>query len=140
MSSFRDQSRWARFHLVDGHEESGALVLATAVLRQMREPAVELRGGTLGDALGICWFLRDVPGVRTMRHGGSAHDQFAELLMVPERDFAIAPLRCAGPNGISSTRRWSAGRWSTTSAWRPGPGAAATRPRPGTRVRRNLRE
>lgn len=110
VSSVRDQSRWARFHLVDGHEESGALVLPTAVLRQMREPAVELRGGTLGDALGICWFLRDVPGVPTMRHGGSAHDQFAELLMVPERDFAIASLRSAGPNGIPFNQavvRWA---------------------------------
>jgi CubicO group peptidase (beta-lactamase class C family) len=110
VSSVRDQLRWARFHLGDGHAESGALVLPTTVLRQMREPTVELRGSTLGDALGICWFLRDVAGVRTVGHGGSAHGQFAELLMVPERDFAIVSLSNAGPNGIPFNQavvRWA---------------------------------
>ena len=55
----------------------------------MKEPTVALRGSTLGDAIGICWFLRDVDGVRTVGHGGSANGQFAELLTVPERDFAV---------------------------------------------------
>jgi len=110
VSSVRDQLRWARFHLGDGRAENGQPVLPPDVLRRMREPTVELRGSTLGDALGICWFLRDVGGVRTVGHGGSGHGQFAELLIVPERDFAVVSLTNAGPNGIPFNQavvRWA---------------------------------
>jgi hypothetical protein len=69
-------------------------------LQRMKEPTVALRGSTLGDALGIGWFLRDVDGVRTVGHGGSANGQFAEFLTVPERSFAVVALSNAGPGGI----------------------------------------
>jgi hypothetical protein len=72
------------------------------VLHQMKEPTVALRG--------ICWFLRDVDGVRTVGHGGSANGQFAELLTVPERDFAVVSLSNAGPHGIPFNQavvRWA---------------------------------
>lgn len=110
VSSARDQLRWARFHLGDGRAAGGQRVLPSAVLRQMREPTVALLGSTLGDALGIGWFLRDVDGVRTVGHGGSAHGQFAELLTVPEREFAVVAMANAGPNGIpfnQSVVRWA---------------------------------
>ena len=76
----------------------------------MKEPTVALRGSALGDAIGICWFLRDVDGVRTVGHGGSANGQFAELLIVPERDFAVVALSNAGPDGIPFNQaivRWA---------------------------------
>jgi len=110
VSSARDQLRWARFHLGDGRAESGEQVLPVKMLQQMKEPTVELRGSTLGDAFGICWFLRDIDGVRTVGHGGSAHGQFAELLIVPERNFAVVSLANAGPNGIPFNQavvRWA---------------------------------
>jgi CubicO group peptidase (beta-lactamase class C family) len=88
VSSASDQLKWARVHLSDDS------------LRRMREPTVTLRASTLGDALGIAWFLRDVDGVRTIGHGGSANGQFAELLIVPERNFAVVVAANAGPNGI----------------------------------------
>jgi len=74
-------------------------LLAPEVLRQMRVPTVELQGGTLGDAVGICWFLRDVDRVRTVGHGGSANGQFAELQLVPDRNVAVVALSNAGPDG-----------------------------------------
>lgn len=98
-SSVADLLRWARFHLGDGRAQDGTQVLPAGMLRRMREQTVELRGSTLGDAIGICWFLRDVDGVRTAGHGGSANGQFAELLIVPERDFAVVALSNAGPDG-----------------------------------------
>jgi len=52
----------------------------------------------MGDAVGIGWFLRDVDGVRAVGHGGSANGQFAELLTVPERGFAVAVASNAGPD------------------------------------------
>jgi CubicO group peptidase (beta-lactamase class C family) len=105
VSSVADQLRWARFHLGDG-----APVLPAGVLRRMREPTVELRGSSLGDAFGLCWFLRDVDGVRTAGHGGSANGQFAELLLVPDRDFAVVSLANGNPGGIPANRavlRWA---------------------------------
>ncbi|MFF7354845.1 serine hydrolase domain-containing protein [Streptomyces filipinensis] len=94
VSSASDLLRWARFQLGDGEG-----VLATESLRRMQEPTVALRGSTLGDAFGIGWFLRDVEGVRTVGHGGSGNGQFAELLLVPGRDFAVVSLANAGPDG-----------------------------------------
>jgi CubicO group peptidase (beta-lactamase class C family) len=98
-SSVAEQLRWARFHLGDGRAHSGAQVLPAELLRRMKEPTVALRASTLGDALGIGWFLRDVDGVRTIGHGGSAYGQFAELLIVPERNFAVVAMSNAGPDG-----------------------------------------
>jgi CubicO group peptidase (beta-lactamase class C family) len=109
VSSAADQLRWARFHLGDGRADSGARVLPTEVLQQMRQPTVALRASTLGDAIGIGWFLREVDGVRTVGHGGSANGQFAELLTVPERDFAVVALSNAGPDGTNCNQtivRW----------------------------------
>jgi CubicO group peptidase (beta-lactamase class C family) len=109
-SSVSDQLRWARFHLGDGTAESGTRVLPARTLRQMRERTVELRGSSLGDAFGICWFLRDVNGVATVGHGGSGNGQFAELLIVPERNFAVTVMSNAGPEGVACNRdvvRWA---------------------------------
>ena len=109
-SSVADQLRWARFHLGDGRAESGARVVPAELLDRMKQPTVELRGSTLGDAIGICWFLRDVDGVHTVGHGGSANGQFAELLTVPERNFAVVSVSNAGPDGIPFNQaivRWA---------------------------------
>lgn len=109
-SSVSDLLSWARFHLGDGRAESGVRVLPAEVLHRMKEPTVALRGSSLGDAFGICWFLRDVNGVRTVGHGGSANGQFAELLLVPERNFAVVSLSNAGPGGIPFNQavvRWA---------------------------------
>ena len=109
-SSVADLLRWARFHLGDGRADSGERVLPAEMLHRMKEPTVALRGSTLGDALGIGWFLRDVDGVRTVGHAGSANGQFAEFLTVPERDFAVVALSNAGPDGIPFNQavvRWA---------------------------------
>ncbi|MEU6665273.1 hypothetical protein [Streptomyces sp. NPDC046727] len=75
----------------------------------MRERTVELRGSSLGDGFGIGWFLREVDGVRTIGHGGSGNGQFADRVIVPERDFAVVAL-AAGPDGyvlIQAVARWA---------------------------------
>ncbi|GAA3017337.1 serine hydrolase domain-containing protein [Streptosporangium longisporum] len=111
VSSVAEQLRWARFHLGDGRAESGARVLPAELLRRMKEPTVALRASSLGDALGIGWFLREVDGVRTVGHGGSANGQFAEFLTVPERGFAVVAVSNAGPDeGLAFNR--AAVRWA----------------------------
>ena len=109
-SSVTDLLRWARFHLGDGRAENGVRILPADTLHRMKEQTVALRGSTLGDAFGICWFLREVGGVHTVGHGGSANGQFAELLTVPERNFAVVSLSNAGPDGIPFNQaivRWA---------------------------------
>jgi CubicO group peptidase (beta-lactamase class C family) len=109
-TSVADLLRWARFHLGDGRAANGAQVLPTHVLQQMKEPTAQLRASNLGDAIGIGWFLRDVDGVRTVGHAGSANGQFADLLLVPERNFAVVSLSNASPGGIPSNQaviRWA---------------------------------
>ncbi len=98
----------------------------------MKEPTVELRGSSLGDAFGIAWFLRDVDGVRTVGHGGSTNGQFAELLIVPERDFAVVSLSNAGParHPVQPGRR-ALGAGALPGRGRAGPGADPTRRRVG---------
>ena len=109
-SSVADLLRWARFHLGDGRAAGGERILPAAVLQRMQEPTTKLVGSNLGDAIGIGWFLRDVDGVRTVGHGGSTNGQFAELLLVPERAFAVVALSNAGSDGIlfnQAVVRWA---------------------------------
>lgn len=110
VSSVADQLRWAKFHLGDGRTQDGVRVLPAELMRLMKEPTVALRASTLGDAIGIGWFLRDIGGVHTVGHGGSANGQFAELLLVPERDFAVVAMSNAAPDGIPCNQaivRWA---------------------------------
>ncbi|MEW2354321.1 serine hydrolase domain-containing protein [Spirillospora sp. NPDC029432] len=98
IGSVADLLRWARFHLSYGRSDTGARVMPAQVLHQMQQPTVELRGTSLGDATGIGWFLRDTDGVRIVEHGGSARGQFADLRLVPERDFAVVVASNEGPD------------------------------------------
>jgi len=109
-SSVSDQLRWARFHLGTGRAESGEHVLPAEAVHQMQEPTAKLMSSSLGQAVGVSWFLRDIDGVRTIGHGGSANGQFADLLIVPERSFAVVALCNAGPDGIPFNQeiiRWA---------------------------------
>lgn len=98
-STARDLVRWARFQLGDGRAESGERIVSAEALQAMRRQTVELRGSSLGDGFGICWFLREIDGVATFAHGGSSVGQFADFIAVPEHDFAIAVTTNAEPGG-----------------------------------------
>jgi CubicO group peptidase (beta-lactamase class C family) len=77
--------RYARAHLPG----EGDLLAAQsrAAMQAAQAPA-----GNFADAVGISWMLRDIGGVRTVRHGGATHGQMAELVLAPERGFALAIL------------------------------------------------
>ncbi|TDW15252.1 serine hydrolase domain-containing protein [Kribbella kalugense] len=105
VTTVSDLLRWARFHLGDGDG-----LLPAHVLHGMRDQTIALRASTLGDGFGICWFLKTIDGVRTIGHGGSGNGQFAELLVVPERNFAIVSLTNGGPDGYTFNQtvvRWA---------------------------------
>ena len=109
-ASAPDTIAWARFHLGDGRAADGTPVLATGLLELMKRPTARMPGSALGDAMGIAWMLRDVDGVRLVEHGGDTIGQHSQLLMVPERDFALVLLTNCGPNGpqlIDELQRWA---------------------------------
>lgn len=113
-SSGSDLLRWARFHLGDGRADSGERVLPAELLHRMQQPSAVLRGSNMGHAVGICWFLRVIDGVPSVGHGGSTNGQFAELLLVPDRDFAVVSLCNAAPAGIPCNQaivRWALGEY-----------------------------
>ncbi len=104
-SSVADLLRWAQFHLDAGATRDGEQLVPAAAMRRMQTPTAPLTGSTLGDAIGLGWFLREVDGVRLVGHAGSANGQFAELHLVPDRDVAVVALSNAGPDaGLAFNR------------------------------------
>ncbi|MER7173545.1 serine hydrolase domain-containing protein [Streptomyces mesophilus] len=96
VSTVSDVLRWSRFHLSDGKG-----LLTREELGRMREQTIAVRASSMGDGIGIGWYLRTVGGVLTAGHGGSGNGQFAEHLLVPERNFAVAALANGGPDGYT---------------------------------------
>jgi len=83
-----DMLRYARFHLGDG-QAGGQSLLAPDSLAAMHRPAFPAANG---EFVGVSWFVRDVGGVRIVRHGGATNGQQATLQMAPDRRFAILAL------------------------------------------------
>ncbi|MEO6115201.1 MAG: serine hydrolase domain-containing protein [Pseudolysinimonas sp.] len=109
-SAVTDQLRLARLHLADGRTLDDTQLIPAERVRNMRVPSTPLIGSSLGDAIGLCWFLRGLDGVQLVGHGGSTNGQFAEMLLAPERNFAIVSLSNAGPDGIPFNQavvRWA---------------------------------
>lgn len=87
-STAKDMLRWARF-TSDGRDDEGQERLSLAsreLLRELRVPA------EVDDFVGLCWFTRDLEGVRLMWHGGSMRYQQSRLIIAPERGFAFIAL------------------------------------------------
>ncbi|RMI34835.1 serine hydrolase domain-containing protein [Nocardia stercoris] len=110
-SSVADVLRLARLHLRDGRTDDGVRLLPADLVRQMREPTVEVPNSSLADAFGICWFLKEIAGTATFGHGGSTNGQFTDLLIVPGHDFAITVATNEGPDGgmavIKAVTAWA---------------------------------
>jgi CubicO group peptidase (beta-lactamase class C family) len=105
-----DLVAWARFHMGDGKASDGTGILAAPLLHRMQEPTADARGSALGHWVGISWLLRDVEGVRLVGHDGGTNGQLASLLMVPERNWALAILTNGAPGGsplIREVQRWA---------------------------------
>ena len=90
ISNVHDQLRYARFHLGDGATAAGTRLLTPETMAFMQTPLAS--AGSLADAVGVSWLLKDVAGTRLVMHGGATHGQMSAFVMVPERDFAITVL------------------------------------------------
>jgi CubicO group peptidase (beta-lactamase class C family) len=94
ISSVRDQLRYAAFHLGDGTAQDGTRVLTNKSLVAMRSNPGP--GGTLNvelDGMGVTWRLRpSAEGAQIVQHGGVLAGQYSDIIMVPERGFALTVL------------------------------------------------
>ena len=87
--SLSDMLAYARFHLGDGTDDDGRVVLTRKSLEQMRSARVSKVG--TDDEMGLGWHLRKVGGVMTASHGGTL-GHISLLVLVPERRMALAVL------------------------------------------------
>ena len=88
-SSAHDLVRFGMFHL--GHDlDHQRRIISDASIEAMRQP---IRESAPGNAYGIGWTLRDLPGgVRLQRHGGGMGGVRTELAIAPEENAAVVVL------------------------------------------------
>jgi CubicO group peptidase (beta-lactamase class C family) len=93
VSTVGDLLRYAQAHF------PGESPLLSAESRaQMQTP----QASAIGDYehVGLTWFMRNLGGVRALRHSGGTNGQIADLWLVPSRGFALAILTNASNGGL----------------------------------------
>ena len=88
-SSAHDLVRFGMFHL--GHDlDHQRRIISDASIEAMRQP---IRESAPGDAYGIGWVMRDLPGgLRLQRHGGGMGGVRTELAIAPAENAAVVVL------------------------------------------------
>jgi CubicO group peptidase (beta-lactamase class C family) len=84
-----DLLQFAQFHMGDG-TANGQRVLSEASIRAMQTP--QTKAANFADEWGLGWDLRYLAGVKLIEHGGSTNGYQAQLIAVPDKQFAIAVL------------------------------------------------
>jgi CubicO group peptidase (beta-lactamase class C family) len=118
--SVTDLMRYARFHLGDGTNADGEVVLAPERMAAFRTQTHT--GGALVDVMidgfAAAWMLRDLHGTMIQQHGGATNGQHALLVLVPERQFAIGVLTNATAGIVFHTEvaDWALERYLGLSA------------------------
>ena len=104
-SSAHDLVRFGMFHL--GHDLAHQRrIISDASIEAMREP---IRESAPGDAYGLGWVMRDLPGgLRLQRHGGGMGGVRTELAIAPEENAAVVVLSNAATplTGYISSLIW----------------------------------
>ena len=105
-TSVSDLLRYARFHLGDGTAVDGTPLLSAATLADMQTPRTT---ANLGNQFGITWFIKEIDGVRVLRHGGATKGQQAALYFVPKKQFALCFLTNSddGEHVYSAASKWA---------------------------------
>jgi CubicO group peptidase (beta-lactamase class C family) len=85
VSSVKELLRYARVQWEPGE------FLSAESLAEMRRPHAEI-GRSMGDAVGLGWYLVEHAGHAFVSHGGATSGQQARLLVAPEDRFALAVL------------------------------------------------
>ena len=86
-ASVRDVLTYARFQLGDGTTPDGTRLLTRDTLTTMQTATTPAGSGA--GSVGLTWMVKDLAGVRTVRHTGGTNGQISVLLLVPARRFAL---------------------------------------------------
>ena len=92
--SVHDLLAYAKFHLGDGHTPDGEVLLSADSLAQMQTPHAAVWAK---ECWGLSWAINDTYAVRMVSHGGGTMGQVSQLIVVPEKDFAVAVFTNADP-------------------------------------------
>jgi CubicO group peptidase (beta-lactamase class C family) len=109
-STVNDILRYAWFQLGDGKTESGERLLSPELLRHMHTSTVPAANG---EAMGVTWFIRQVNGIKLIRHGGATNGQMATLTIAPQQGFAFIALTNSdrGSELYQPLTRWVLGQF-----------------------------
>jgi hypothetical protein len=81
----------------DGTAPDSTRLLAPYMLGLMRTAQVRVPGSAL--AMGLPWFIQNLPGLQLAMHGGNTFGQHTAFMFAPERGFALVLLTNAEPAG-----------------------------------------
>jgi CubicO group peptidase (beta-lactamase class C family) len=96
---------WCRFQMT-GMADDGSPILDAAGRERFHAPVVE---ADAVDAIALDWVVRSIDGARSIGHGGVTVGYVSDLLVVPDRHFAVVGLTNA-TNGAAvnqAVRRWA---------------------------------
>jgi CubicO group peptidase (beta-lactamase class C family) len=100
-----DLLAYASFHMGDGRTRDGESLFRRESLAQMQTPQVTV---WKKESWGLTWSVNDTHGPRLVSHGGGTMGQVSQLILVPEKQFAVAVFTNAGEGGqvtLAVTRR-----------------------------------
>jgi hypothetical protein len=88
-STINDLLRYARFHLEGNSSQAGKQLLSSDSIHIMQTPRTPASSNQF---MGVSWFIREVDGVRVLRHGGATNGQMATFEFIPQHHFALVIL------------------------------------------------
>ena len=88
-STINDLLRYARFHLEGSSSQAGKQLLSRDSIHIMQTPRIPASSNQF---MGVSWFIREVDGVRVLRHGGATNGQMATFEFIPQHHFALVIL------------------------------------------------
>jgi CubicO group peptidase (beta-lactamase class C family) len=91
ITNVKDLLRYARFQMGDGSwtTKNGEKIqlLKPETIKYMQSRQSD--GGSMTEAVGVAWMLRQAGEVRLIGHGGAAHCQMSILQIAPDQQFAV---------------------------------------------------
>jgi CubicO group peptidase (beta-lactamase class C family) len=94
--SIHDLLTYAQFHLGDGRTIEGEQLLKKETLLEMQTPQATVWDK---EQWGLSWAVNDTYETRLVSHGGGTNGQVSQLILVPEKNFAIAVFTNADEGG-----------------------------------------
>ncbi len=106
VSNVCDLLQYARFQMGSGATSDGTRLISAEAMADMQTPHIQ---ANVGNQMGITWFIKEIDGIRMVRHGGGTKGQLSILLIAPEEGFAFTILTNGSRGGylIDEATKWT---------------------------------